>query len=115
MRYFIKTLTDYALCIYLVLILGVMPFYNRAGYSHMGTDKAFFYNTITVYMGRIFLALVLVYLVISLKDLRKLTLRDLRSRLSVADMQNRASSTANKATSPLALPWVIRAPKPSVT
>ncbi len=86
MRYFIKTLTDYALCIYLVLILGVMPFYNRAGYSHMGTDKAFFYNTITVYMGRIFLALVLVYLVISLKDLRKLTLRDLRRRLSVTDL-----------------------------
>lgn len=85
-RYFTKTVIDYAICIYLVLILGVMPFYNRNGYSHIGTDKAFFFDTITVYMGRVLIVLVLIYLILSVMEMRGKFWKQIRPAISVTDL-----------------------------
>lgn len=81
-----KMVIDWAICIYLVLILGIMPFYNRAGYSHIGTDKAYFFNKYTVSMGKIIVVLVLLYLILLAIQLRGSFWKKLRSRLSVTDL-----------------------------
>lgn len=39
----LRGLLDYGICLYFILILAVMPFYFRDGYSHIGTDKAEFF------------------------------------------------------------------------
>lgn len=39
----LRGLLDYGICLYFLLILAVMPFYFRDGYSHIGTDKAEFF------------------------------------------------------------------------
>ena len=54
-RSFLEAFIDYGLCIYLILILIVMPFYNREGYSHIGTDKAHFFDNIITKIGWIML------------------------------------------------------------
>lgn len=48
-----RTILDYAVCVYLILMLAVFPFYNEAGYSHIGTDKAAFFCRLGVNAGRI--------------------------------------------------------------
>lgn len=62
-REFCKTVIDYAINVYLLLILCVMPFYNREGFRHIGTDKSIFFNSVCVYMGRILVPVVIVYLI----------------------------------------------------
>ena len=58
LRRFLKIVIDYGICVYMILILAVMPLYNREGfytpnaYSHIGTDKSYFFNTVTVNMAR---------------------------------------------------------------
>lgn len=54
---FLETAADYGLCIYLFLILAVLPFYFTEGYSHIGTDKAQFFRALTWNLGRILLPL----------------------------------------------------------
>lgn len=80
-----KMVIDCAICIYLVLILGIMPFYNRAGYSHIGTDKAYFFNKYTVNMGKIIVVPVLLYLILLVIQLRGSFWKKLRSHLSITD------------------------------
>lgn len=81
-----KMVIDCAICIYLVLILGIMPFYNRAGYSRIGTDKAYFFNKYTVSMGKIIVVPVLLYLILLAIQLRGSFWKKLRSHLSVTDL-----------------------------
>lgn len=59
---FWKAVTDTAVCFYLILILVVMPFYNREGYRHIGTDKSFFFNQTAVLIGIALLPSALLYL-----------------------------------------------------
>lgn len=47
--------------IYLFLILSVMPFYNREGYSHIGSDKSYFFRTYTGYAAKILLVALVPY------------------------------------------------------
>ena len=48
-----RTILDYIICIYLVLMLAVFPFYNEAGYDHIGTDKSTFFCRLGVSTGKI--------------------------------------------------------------
>lgn len=48
-----RTILDYIICIYLVLMLAVYPFYNEAGYDHIGTDKSAFFCRLGVSTGKI--------------------------------------------------------------
>ena len=73
----LKIVTDYGICIYLVLILGILPFYNRNGYSHIGTDKALFFDETIRYMVRLLLPMVVIYLIIC----AYLNQKELRNRL----------------------------------
>lgn len=81
-----KMVIDCAITIYLVLILGVMPFYNQAGYSHIGTDKAYFFNKYTISMGKIIALPVVLYLILLAVQLRGSFWKKLRSHLSVTDL-----------------------------
>lgn len=54
---FFETAMDYGICLYLFLILAVLPFYFTEGYSHIGTDKAQFFRAVTWNLGRILLPL----------------------------------------------------------
>lgn len=81
-----KTLIDYSLCVYLVLILAVMPFYNREGYDHIGTDKAYFFGNVIVRMGRVLLPAVIVYLAVLAVDLKRDFWRALKEKISLTDL-----------------------------
>lgn len=48
-----RTILDYIICIYLVLMLAVFPFYNEEGYSHIGTDKSTFFCRLGIGTGKI--------------------------------------------------------------
>lgn len=50
-----EKISDYIICVYLILMLAVFPFYNEEGYSHIGTDKSVFFRRVSVGMGKILL------------------------------------------------------------
>lgn len=84
-RHFCKTVIDYAINVYLLLILCVMPFYNSAGYRRIGTDKSVFFNSVCVYMGRILIPVVLLYLIMLVISERKEIVTKIKGSLSVTD------------------------------
>lgn len=86
LRRFLRTVSDYGICIYLVMILAVMPLYNRQGYSHIGTDKSYFFNTVTVRMGSILLPVVLAYLIVTAVSMGREWWKGLRRSLSLTDL-----------------------------
>lgn len=63
---FLETAVDYGFCVYLFLILAVLPFYFTNGYSHIGTDKAQFFRAINCNLGRILLPLAFLVLLVRL-------------------------------------------------
>lgn len=60
-RDFARTILDYGVQIYLLLMLTVFPLYFQEGYAHIGTDKAFFFCKIGVTAGKILAAPLIVY------------------------------------------------------
>lgn len=86
LRCFCKTVIDYAINVYLLLILCVMPFYNSEGYRRIGTDKSVFFNSVCVYMGRILVPVVLIYLIMLIISERKEILAKIKGSLSVTDL-----------------------------
>lgn len=44
LSWFCKHLLDFIVCIYMLLIIVVLPFYNQEGYTHIGTDKSVFFR-----------------------------------------------------------------------
>ena len=48
-----------ALCVLLVLV--VMPFYNREGFTHIGSDKSYFFRTASGKMGTLLLPVIAVW------------------------------------------------------
>lgn len=69
--HFFRALLDYGICLYLFLILGVMPFYFQDGYSHIGSDKATFFCKVSVGMGKVLLPLAVIYLVMQAVENRE--------------------------------------------
>lgn len=61
---FFETMADYGVCVYIFLILAVLPFYFTAGYSRIGTDKAMFFRSVNRNMGKILLPLAAIILIL---------------------------------------------------
>lgn len=81
----LKKAIDYVICFYLVLILVIMPFYNRQGYARIGTDKAYFFDTVVTYMGKILIPVTGIYLVLSAFYLRRELWDKFRGGFSITD------------------------------
>lgn len=47
-----RTILDYSICICLLVLLAVFPFYNEEGYDHIGTDKSTFFRKFGVIAGK---------------------------------------------------------------
>ncbi len=52
-----------------ILILVVMPFYFQEGYTHIGTDKSYFFRTGTVRLGKLILPVLGIWLLCRAADL----------------------------------------------
>lgn len=63
-RKFCGYLLDGMICIYAMLIIVVMPFYNEQGYAYIGTNKAMFFREVSVNGLKFILPLLVVYLVL---------------------------------------------------
>lgn len=58
---------DVVICVYMLLILVVMPFYNQEGYIHIGTDKSAFFFKVSAVVGKIAIPLLIFYLILSVR------------------------------------------------
>lgn len=58
----LSLIIDFFICVYLVLMIVVMPFYFRDGYSYIATDKAYLCRRINTYAFRVLIPLSTVYL-----------------------------------------------------
>lgn len=63
---FTQILLDAVICIYILLILAVMPFYNQEGYAHIGTDKSTFFRKYSTGAARVAIPLLILYLIIKM-------------------------------------------------
>ncbi|MCM1185631.1 MAG: O-antigen ligase family protein [Lachnoclostridium sp.] len=54
---------DWIICIYMFLILAIMPFYHQEGYTHIGTDKSYFFRQCARKSAYLILPLLALYLV----------------------------------------------------
>lgn len=86
MLHVLKNVIDYVICVYLALILAVMPFFNREGYKHIGSDKSYFFRTVTVNMGKVLIPMVIVYLVTTLISKRREFWDRLRKDVTLTDL-----------------------------
>lgn len=50
-------------CVYMILLIAVLPFYYTNGYGHIGSDKYEFFYGVTTKMGIVFLAIWVIMLV----------------------------------------------------
>lgn len=50
-RAFTETAADLLICCYLLLMLAVFPLYSQEGYAHIGTDKAYFFCRVNIWVG----------------------------------------------------------------
>lgn len=59
---FISEVLDWLIYIYMFLILAVMPLYFQKGFSHIGTDKSYFFRQCSQKFGILILPLLALYL-----------------------------------------------------
>lgn len=62
---FLAEALAWVICIYMLLILIVMPFYNQEGYVHIGTDKSYFFRQCGQKLAMVILPLLVLYLAAS--------------------------------------------------
>lgn len=65
-RNFSEVLLDYTICLYIMLMLVIFPFYSEEGYTHIGTDKSTFLCRLSINAGKILVVPLLLYLLASL-------------------------------------------------
>lgn len=58
---YLRLILSAGVMVYLFLVLAVMPFYNQEGYSHIGSDKSYFFRTYTGYAAKILLVVLIPY------------------------------------------------------
>lgn len=63
LKNFFAEALDWVICIYMFLIFAVMPFYNQEGYSHIGTDKSYFFRQCSQKFTFLILPLLALYFV----------------------------------------------------
>lgn len=61
-----RSIMDFILSAYLVLMTAVLPFYFQDGYAHIATDKAAFFARLSVLMWRVMIPVFVIYLGLSL-------------------------------------------------
>lgn len=61
----IRSLIDYFICAYIIVIVAVLPFYSENGYSYIATEKSLFFRRVSVQMGKAMVLLLLLYIVFS--------------------------------------------------
>lgn len=59
-------LLDLLICIYMLLILVVLPFYNEEGFTHIGTDKAMFFRNAALRCGMVLMPVLVLFLAFKL-------------------------------------------------
>jgi len=57
---------DGVICLYMLLILVAMPFYNQEGYAHIGTDKSAFFFKVSIRVGKAAAPLLILYLIFTI-------------------------------------------------
>ena len=62
-----RVILDVVICIYMLLILVVMPFYSQEGYAHIGTDKSYFFFKVSIRVGKAVVPLLILYLIFAVK------------------------------------------------
>lgn len=62
---YLAYLTDGMICIYMLLVIGIMPFYNEEGYARIGTNKSMFFRSISVNGAKFIITAVILYLLVS--------------------------------------------------
>ena len=78
---FLAALLDYVICLYIMLMLAVFPFYNEEGYAHIGTDKSTFFCRLSTNAGKILVVPLLLYLFLAFfVHLRDRTKADFRKK-----------------------------------
>lgn len=83
---FLRYLLDMCICVYMTMILVVMPFYYEEGYAHIGTDKGTFFRKCTIYGARLILPLLLIMAVVELIIYVQKNRRGEHDRLSFSSM-----------------------------
>lgn len=87
---FFRCLLDYIICVYIVLILAVLPFYFSDGYGYIGTDKAVLFSKITRSLGLLLLPLAAFYGIVTLiKHIRN------RKNLSCTNTDTNSTQTVS--------------------
>lgn len=81
-----RVILDYGIYAYIIVLLAVFPFYNEAGYSHIGTDKAVFFQKFGVGAGKWLVLFLALYLIFGFGGLIAAAFREIRSGDSVADV-----------------------------
>ena len=75
--------------IIIILVLAVMPFYFQEGFTHIGSDKSYFYRMGTVRMGWLILPVLALWLIFfavnAFRKHRKGMLREWAKTLSITD------------------------------
>lgn len=86
-REFTGYLLDLMLCIYMLLVIVVMPFYHQEGFIYIGTNKAMFFRQISISAAWFILPVLVIYLLLWFFENRnKYKLRELcKKQISVTD------------------------------
>lgn len=79
-----KTILDYSICICLLVMLAVFPFYNEEGYNHIGTDKSTFFRSFGVVAGKGLAVILALYLLAGFGRLAAAVIRQIRAGSPVA-------------------------------
>lgn len=74
-REFTGYLLDLCICIYMLLVIGVMPIYYREGFLHIGSDKATFFRHISVSTGWFILPVLILSLIFGIREHRKIQIK----------------------------------------
>ncbi len=64
-QFFLACALSLAVSFYMFLILAVLPFYHQEGYSHIGTDKSYFFRQCSLKSAIVILPLLALYLAAS--------------------------------------------------
>uniref|UniRef100_UPI004055F97C O-antigen ligase family protein n=1 Tax=Acetatifactor sp. TaxID=1872090 RepID=UPI004055F97C len=62
-KQFLAYVLDGMICLYMLLIIVVMPFYNEQGYTYIGTNKAMFFRNASVNAAKFIIPTLVIYLI----------------------------------------------------
>lgn len=88
MCYILSTWIDIVVCLYIFLIIVVLPLYFQNGYEHIGSDKSYIFRQISFKIGMVAYVLLFIYVLMKLVEKRHdLSLKTLKpENLSVTDV-----------------------------